>query len=71
MLEQNHGPYAKGAIWADPDPAHAAEHMRRLFGDRTLGPRLGAAARATIREKFAPEVIGARYRRRLESIATF
>jgi glycosyltransferase involved in cell wall biosynthesis len=71
MLEQNHGPYAKGATWADPDPAHAAEHMRRLFGDRALGPRLGAAARATIREKFAPEVIGARYRRRLESIATF
>jgi glycosyltransferase involved in cell wall biosynthesis len=70
-LDRNHGPYAKGATWADPDPAHAAEHMRRLCADRALAARLGAAARETIRTRFAPAVIGARYRRRLESIATF
>jgi glycosyltransferase involved in cell wall biosynthesis len=70
-LEQSHGPYAKGSTWADPDPAHAGEHMRRLFNDRALAARLGAAARETIRTRFSPEVIGARYRRRLESIATF
>lgn len=70
-LDRSHGPYAKGATWADPDPAHAAEHMRRLFADRALAARLGAAARATIAAKFAPAVIGARYRRRLESIAAF
>jgi glycosyltransferase involved in cell wall biosynthesis len=70
-LEQNHGPYPKGATWADPDPEHAAEWMRRLFADRALGARLGAAARETIATRFAPAVIGARYRRRLESIATF
>ena len=70
-LEQNHGPYAKGATWADPDLAHAAEHMRRVFADRALGARLGAAARATIEARFTPAVIGARYRRRLENIAAF
>lgn len=70
-LEQNHGPYAKGSIWADPDPAHAAEHMRRLFADRTLAQRLGTAARATIESRFSPAAIGARYRKRLENIATF
>jgi glycosyltransferase involved in cell wall biosynthesis len=70
-LEQNHGPYMKGSTWADPEPAHAAEHMRRLFADRTLAARLGAAARETMRTRFSPELIGARYRRRLESIATF
>lgn len=70
-LEQNHGPYAKGSTWADPDPAHAADYMRRLFEDRALASRLGAAARETIRTRFSPGVIGARYRRRLESIATF
>jgi glycosyltransferase involved in cell wall biosynthesis len=70
-LEQNHGPYARGSTWADPDPAHAAEHMRAVFADRKLAARLGAAARETIRTRFAPAVIGARYRRRLESIATF
>jgi glycosyltransferase involved in cell wall biosynthesis len=68
-LERNHGPYAKGQIWADPDLDHAAEHMRRLAGDNALSRRLGAAARATIEERFAPAVIGARYRRRLEAIA--
>jgi glycosyltransferase involved in cell wall biosynthesis len=70
-LEENHGPYAKGSTWADPDPAHAAEWMRKLFADRTLVAKLGAAAKATIESRFAPAVIGARYRKRLESIATF
>jgi glycosyltransferase involved in cell wall biosynthesis len=70
-LEESYGPYAKGSTWADADPAHAAEQMRRLFSDRTLAARLGAAGRETIATRFAPSVIGARYRRRLESIATF
>lgn len=70
-LEENHGPYARGATWADPDPAHAAEYMRTLFNDRGLAARLGAAAHETIATRFSPAIIGARYRRRLESIATF
>jgi glycosyltransferase involved in cell wall biosynthesis len=70
-LDQNHGPYAKGSTWAEPDVKHAAEWMKRLFADRALAARLGAAARTTIETRFAPAVIGARYRKRLESIATF
>lgn len=70
-LERSYGPYAKGSTWAEPDPGHAAEWMRRLVADRALGARLGAAARETVAARFAPTVIGARYRRRLESIATF
>lgn len=70
-LEQNHGPYAKGSTWADPDPAHAAEYMQTLFADRALAARLGAAAKASIEAKFSPAVIGARYRKRLENIASF
>ncbi len=68
-LQENHGPYAKGQVWADPDVDHAAWWMRRLFEDRALGTQLGTAARATIEEKFSPAVIGARYRRRLETLA--
>ena len=68
-LDRNHGPYAKGQAWAEPDIDHAAEWMQRLGADRDLAARLGAAARATIEEKFSPAVIGARYRRRLEAIA--
>jgi len=70
-LDRNHGPYAKGSTWAEPDVSHAAEWMRRLAGDPALARRLGAAARVTIETRFAPAVIGERYRRRLESIATF
>ncbi len=70
-LERSHGPYAKGQTWAEPDAGHAAEWMKRLFEDRSLGERLGAAARRTIEERFSPEAIGARYRRRLEVIASW
>jgi glycosyltransferase involved in cell wall biosynthesis len=70
-LERNHGPYMKGSFWAEPDPAHAASWMRKIFADRALAARLGAAARATIESKFSAAEIGARYRRRLEAIAWF
>ncbi len=68
-LERNVGPYAKGQIWADPDVEHAAWWMRRLVDDAALRAQLGARARTTIEERFAPAVIGNRYRRRLEAIA--
>jgi glycosyltransferase involved in cell wall biosynthesis len=70
-LDRHHGPYAKGSTWADPDPADAAGKLCTLFADRALAARLGAAARATIETRFSPTAIGARYRRRLESIAMF
>jgi glycosyltransferase involved in cell wall biosynthesis len=70
-LDRNHGPYARGQIWADPDVAHAAEWMRRLFADRALAARLGAAAKASVAAQLSPAVIGARYRRRLEAIVSW
>jgi glycosyltransferase involved in cell wall biosynthesis len=71
LLERNIGPYGKGQLWAEADPDHAADWMRRLHADRELAARLGVSARATIASRFAPAVIGARYRRRLESIASW
>lgn len=70
-IEQNHGPYVKGQTWAEPDIAHAAEWMQLLFTDRARSVAIGAAARASIEEKFSPATIGTRYCRRLEAIATF
>ena len=29
-IEQDHGPYRRGAKWAEPDVEHAAEQMRRV-----------------------------------------
>ena len=71
MLDRSHGPYTRGATWAEPDGGHAAEWMTRLSGDPALAAGLGSAARSTIEARFSPVMIGARYRRRLESIATF
>ena len=70
-LAQNRGPYSKGQVWAEPDIAHAAWWMKKLSADRALGQALGAAAREAMATQFSAEIIGARYRRRLESIACF
>lgn len=67
-LERSFGPYSKGQTWAEADPEHAAEWMRKLHGDPSLVRQLGDQARATIESRYSPEVIGARYRRRLENI---
>jgi len=69
-LVENHGPYAKGSTWAEPDIGHAAELMRRIASDPSGASRIGAAARRTIEERFSPAAIGARYLRRLETIAS-
>lgn len=69
-LTENQGPYSKGSTWAEPDVAHAAELMRRVASDTIEAARIGALARQTIESRFSPAVIGARYKRRLETVAT-
>lgn len=61
-------PHGQNQSWAEPDDIEAASHMRRLFEDRNLGARLGAAGRKTISEEFCAESIGRRYRARLEEL---
>ena len=70
-LPETIGPYAKGQIWADPDIDHAADAMKLLATDPYQCERLGAGGRKTIEERFSPAAIGARYRRRLDAIATW
>lgn len=70
-LDRNHGPYTKGQIWAEPDMDHAAWWMQQLHGDAALVRRIGEAARAAIEADLAPAVVGTRYRRRLEAIASW
>lgn len=67
-LETTHGPYQKGQIWADPDPADAAAHMYRLATDSEYAASLGFNAKKTIKELFSPERVGDIYRRRLRAI---
>jgi len=70
-LDRTHGPYTKGQTWAAPDIDHAASWMRQLVEDPALAAKLGAAARTTIEQELSPAVVGARYRHRLEAIATW
>jgi len=70
-LDRNHGPYPKGAQWAEANVGHAAEYLRGLAADPIFAQRLGDAGRATIEARFSPSVIGQMYRQRLEAIATF
>jgi hypothetical protein len=70
-LDRSHGPYSKGQTWAEPDREHAAWWMRRVVENPAQARDLGAAGRVRIETNFAPAVIGARYRRRLEAIASW
>lgn len=59
---------AAGQVWADPSIECAARHMRALFDDRTLGPRVGQHGRWTISQEFSPQAVGRRYERRLAEL---
>ncbi len=69
QLTETHGPYQKGQLWAEPEIEHAAWWMRRLVAEPALAQELGRTAATDIREHFAPSVIGARYRRRLNAFS--
>ncbi len=68
-LEKSTGPYTQGQVWADPDCDHAAELMRKLFADSEFAKRIGNQAAASIRNQFAPHVVGKIYEKRLKSFA--
>ena len=40
-IEQDHGPYKKGWLWAEPDVNHAAEFMRKVYENKALAKRIG------------------------------
>lgn len=44
------GPYPAGAVWADPDLAHAAEQMRRVYDRREEARAVAARGRRAVAE---------------------
>jgi glycosyltransferase involved in cell wall biosynthesis len=60
--------YPAGARWAEPDVDVAAEVMRRLAADPTLGMDVGARARRDILDNWSSATIGRRMRARLEEV---
>ncbi len=67
-LDRDHGPYAAGQEWAEPDLDHAGWWMRRLRDDPSLGRELGKRGQATIRQEFGPVPVGKLTARRLQEI---
>lgn len=70
-LTKNHiewGPYARGALWADPNVNEAAVLMRRLVDDPHLRERLGKRARQDMAQSHSPHRIGELIRARLAAI---
>jgi hypothetical protein len=60
--------YPPEGMWAEPDLDHAAELMRHVFEHPDEAKTLGARAQADITRHYAPAVIGAIARGRLERL---
>ncbi|MGH8335828.1 MAG: hypothetical protein ACRETL_03170, partial [Gammaproteobacteria bacterium] len=57
-----------GQQWADPDPRHAAQHMRALYQDRELAGCLGTQAARDMASNFSVEACMDVLTRRLKLI---
>jgi len=64
-IEEDHGPYKKGGVWADPDLQHAAELMRSVYLNPDEARKLGRIARSEITACQHPSVVGRLIRERL------
>lgn len=60
--------FEESSVWAEADTAQAARFMVRLVEDRDWGACLGAAAQHDMDTRHNFQVIGERYRRRLQLI---
>jgi glycosyltransferase involved in cell wall biosynthesis len=67
-LDQDYGPYMRGASWADPDLDDAARLMRLVVEHPEEGRARGALAQEEVRRERDPAVTGAIVRQRLEAI---
>lgn len=67
-IEQDHGPYKKGQVWAEPDLTQAAQAMRQLAGNHEWTQQLGLKGKETIENEFSPAAVGVMMRKRLAAI---
>lgn len=67
-LEQDFGPYMKGAQWADPDLDEAASVMKRIVENPAEGRERGQTAHDEVARDRHPDVTGAFVKTRLEKI---
>lgn len=68
-LTQDHPPYPRGFVWADPDVDALAGALREVVADPARAARRAQTARARVLDAFASDALIAIYRRELERIA--
>jgi glycosyltransferase involved in cell wall biosynthesis len=68
-IARDYPPYRRGWHWAEPDTAHAAELMRRVYECPEAATALGEQARKDIINQLHPDVVGKQMRQRLTDIA--
>jgi glycosyltransferase involved in cell wall biosynthesis len=68
-LDRDHGPYAKGAIWADPSREHLQELLRSVVADPPAAAARGQRARARMLQDYSAAAVGRRIAERLAAIA--
>lgn len=67
-IDHTHGPYKAGYHWADPDLDYARDLMRHVESNREAAAKVGAKAKAKVRQVLDPAVIGVSVRARLEEL---
>ena len=67
-LDRDHGPYMKGAMWADPDLDQCARVMREIVSHPEEGRARGRVAREEVARDRHPSVTGAIVKARLNAI---
>ena len=68
VIKADHGPYKAGSRWAEPDTAHAAGHMKKLFADEKFRVELAKKAKTHAKSHFSPERIAAMMKKRILEI---
>ncbi len=64
-IAQDHGPYRKGNLWAEPDLDHAAELLQHVCQDWEAAAAIAAQGRRDVFRRLHPRVVGALIRDRL------
>jgi len=60
--------FGEGQVWAEPDVAHAARHMRALFENRDMARAVAERGQAHVRQALSARSIGALMVQRLEML---
>jgi glycosyltransferase involved in cell wall biosynthesis/tetratricopeptide (TPR) repeat protein len=69
-INEDHGPYRKGYVWADPDLNQAAELMRHVYENVEKAREFGRRARQDILELLSPRAVGQQISQRLMRMAS-